>query len=320
MDAMTSLAHLSVVIPTYNGRALLEKHLPDVKKILDPGDEIIIVDDASTDDTLTWLTEQKPAFARAGIDLIPIAHATNQRFAAAVNTGTRAAHHPHVLLLNSDVSPLSKDLKKQLLSWFDDEAMFAVGCAEVTKDTPNARVSGRGTGGWHRGLMAHWYDPDQTKTDTLWTSGGSMMFDRQKFLDLGGMDTLFSPAYQEDRDLSYRALKHGLHIAFDPQALVLHQHESTNKTALGNRAMEVASWKNQFLIVWKNITDRRFLLQHFLWLPFHLVVTNFRTGGTLGAGFWRALWQLPLCLKKRKSVNRHTVRKDTDLLVMNSPS
>ena len=47
------------------------------------------------------------------------------------------------------------------------------------------------------------------------------------WLKLGGMDTLYSPFYWEDIDLSYRAWKSGYQILYDPNIIVEHHHEST---------------------------------------------------------------------------------------------
>lgn len=296
--------NVSVVIPTYNGQHLLVKHLPNVAKALHPNDEIIIVDDASTDNTAEWIEQQVPLYDKKQIALRLVAHETNQRFAAAVNTGVTAAKNPYVFLLNNDVSPLSKDILSALLPWFEDPDMFAVGCAEVHEDTPNAQVFGRGTGNWQRGLLLHWYDPDQTSNQTLWTAGGSMMLDREKFQELGGMDTLFYPAYEEDRDLSYRALKHGWKLVFEPSARVLHQHETTNASVFGQRKMQIDSWKNQYLLVWKNITDLPYLLQHLFWLPYHVILGGLRTHGAATQGFLKALLQLPQALRQRAKVQK----------------
>lgn len=49
---------VSVIIPTYNGLSLLQKHLPAVLDMLRAGDELLIVDDAGHDETLNWLMEQ----------------------------------------------------------------------------------------------------------------------------------------------------------------------------------------------------------------------------------------------------------------------
>lgn len=303
---------ISVVIPTYNGRGLLAKHLPDVEKILQPGDEIIIVDDASSDDTIAWLEKQTAHFDTLQIDLRWVHLETNQRFARAVNAGVSLAAHPYILLLNNDVSPLSPDLREQLLAWFTQPDFFAVGCAEVRENQPEAPLFGRGTGDFQRGFLTHWYDPEQYTHATLWTAGGSMLFDRVKFETLGGFDPLFAPAYEEDRDLSYRALKHGWHLAFEYRARVWHQHETTNQSVFGKRPMEIISWKNQFIMVWKNVTDPLLVLQHWLWLPYHLTITNWRTRGTLGRGFWRALRQLPAILAARRALTplwQHTDRQ-----------
>lgn len=308
--------HLSVVIPTFNGTNLLAQHLPEVAAILDAEDQIVIVDDASTDDTLEWISNNKSVYTKQGIEITVVAHEKNQRFAAAVNSGVKAAKHNFILLLNNDVTPITSDLKSRLLCHFStDPDLFAVGCAEVRENVPNAPVFGRGTGGWRRGLFVHWYDANQTKTSTLWAAGGSMIFDRSKYLEIGGMDTLFYPAYEEDRDLSYRALKHGWNVIFDPKARVHHQHETTNSSVFGTRNMEIMSWKNQFLIVWKNITDAPLIRQHLVWLPYHVIVSSWRTRGTAGHGFLRALWQLPAALRQRQRVKPLWKKTDTELLI-----
>ena len=175
-------------------------------------------------------------------------------------------------------------------------------------------LAGRGTGDFRRGLFVHWFDPDQTHHATLWTAGGSMMFEATKYRQLGGMDELFYPAYEEDRDLSYRALKHGWKIAFEYRAKVWHQHESTNLSVFGQRQMEIVSWKNQFLLAWKNLTDGSLIIQHLLWLPYHLILSNWRTKGATGLGFWQALQQLPQVWSRRQELKALTRLTDRQVL------
>ena len=52
---MSNIMSVSTIIPTYNGRKLLEQHLPTVLRALRDGDELIIVDDASQDESSNWL-------------------------------------------------------------------------------------------------------------------------------------------------------------------------------------------------------------------------------------------------------------------------
>ena len=301
---------LSVVIPNWNGKRLLEKNLPAVLKACqewaETGWEIIVVDDASTDESIAFLKENYS-------QVRTVVHKKNQRFAAACNTGVKSAKGKMVVLLNNDVSP-EPDFLKPLISHFKTPKVFAVGCRQ--KELKQGRIfySGRGIMRFQRGLMVHWRAEDQNQPTTDWAFAGAAAYQRKKWLAIGGMDTLFRPAYEEDRDLSYRALKHGWKILFEPKSAVTHHHETTNIKVFGRKRIEIISFKNQFLFVWKNITDWRYLSGHFFWLPYHLMLTNFRARGLLMVGFWLALRQLPEVLQSRKQTKKLFVKKDKELV------
>lgn len=294
---------VSVVIPNYNGRHLLEKHLPSVFAALRKGDEVIVVDDASTDDSVKYLREKHPKVR-------VVEHHQNLRFAQSCNDGVVAALNPIIVLLNSDVAP-EKDFLSPLLEEFEDERVFAVGCAE--RDV-KGQMSGRSMGRFSRGVIAHWRAKNQEKHTTFWASGGSMAARKDIWEKLGGMDTLFKPAYQEDRDLSYRAMKLGYKVRFAPQSVVFHDHETTNKTALGERTLIMVSFKNLFLFYWKNVTDYDLIIQHFLWLPYHLILGGIRSKGLLIKGFFQALLSIFEVLSKRRMLSKEW--KLTDRQVM----
>src|SRR5574340_335967 len=116
---------ISVIIPNYNGQKLLAKNLPNVVDCLRHGDEIIIVDDASTDDSVMWLEKQfktkkwsvkqrgQKIVLRIGqiqskikkIRVTIVTNHRNLRFAKSCNRGVELAKNQFVLLLNNDVSP-----------------------------------------------------------------------------------------------------------------------------------------------------------------------------------------------------------------------
>ena len=284
---------VSLVIPNYNGRPLLAKHLPAVLRALAKvkNSEVIVVDDASSDDSVAFLRKNFP-------QVKVVVHRKNKRFAATCNTGVERAKGDIVVLLNNDVSPQMNFLGP-LLKPFANPQVFSVGCKERSVEGGRVVYSGRSEGKFERGFLVHWRAKDQNKKDTLWTAGGSMAVDRKKWLELGGMDLLFSPAYWEDIDLCWRARKKGYKILFAPEALVFHQHETTNIATFGKRKMRLFAFKNQFLFVWKN-GDARMLLAHFLWLPYHLI-RAFLTGEWLFfQGFLLALKQITDVLKSRK--------------------
>lgn len=272
---------VSIVIPNYKKQPLI-KHLPAVLKATPKNGEVIVVDDCSPDDTVSYLKKHFP-------QVKVIKNKTNQRFAKNCNIGIKSAKHNLVALINSDVAP-KKHFLEPLIKHFKDSKMFAASCLEIEKKDGKKVLSGGNQCQFKRGFLIH----SKKKITSLkkpskncWASGGSMMLDKKKFLKLGGFDTLYKPAYWEDIDLSYRAREnYGYKIIFEPRSQVYHHHETTNSTVFGQKKIQIMATRNQILFVWKNIRGPR-LLQHFLWLPYHLIFTNFRTKGV----FMQALVQ-----------------------------
>ncbi|NMB57053.1 glycosyltransferase family 2 protein [Candidatus Beckwithbacteria bacterium] len=273
------MTQVSVVIPNYNGAKLLSKNLPKVIKAC-PHSEIIVVDDTSTDDSVKLLKTQFP-------QVVTIINKKNQRFGESCNIGVRQARGEIVILLNSDVVP-SENFLKPLITHFKDPKVFSVGCKEIEEINGQKVFSGRTIAEFKRGLWVHWKPTDQESQETFWTFGGSMAIDRQKFLDLGGFDKLFYPAYWEDFDLCLRAKEKGYKTIFEKEAIVYHNHETTNKIVFGLRAIEKMSMRNQILLVFKHARGVK-LFQHIIWLPYHLVFTNFKTKGLFGSAYLQAI-------------------------------
>src|SRR5258706_15949240 len=95
--------NISIVIPNWNGKELLERNLPEVLAAKDFKSnmisEVIVVDDGSTDGSLKFLHDQFEGKIKV------IKHKQNRGFSAAVNTGVRSANGDLVCLLNTDVIP-----------------------------------------------------------------------------------------------------------------------------------------------------------------------------------------------------------------------
>lgn len=266
---------VSIVIPNYKKFPLIN-HLPAVLKAA-KGAEIIVVDDVSPDDTVGYLKKHFPSVK-------VVANKVNERFAVSCNNGVKAAKGKLVVLLNSDVAPKPGFLKP-LIQPFAGPDVFAVSCLEINQ---SGNLSGRNQCQFKRGFLVHSAAPTVAGKN-CWATGGSSAFDRKKYLRLGGMDRLFKPAYWEDIDLSWRAREiYGWKILFEPKSRVFHNHETTNISVFGQRQMELMAMRNQFLFVWKNIRGRR-LLEHFLWLPYHLIFTNWRTKGIFGIALVQAI-------------------------------
>lgn len=269
---------VSIVIPNFNGQKLLAENLPKIIKVF-PGFKIFIVDDGSSDGSIDFLINRFP-------EIIVLVNRQNMGFASSANRGIRAVKTPLVWLLNNDCCPKNNFLDK-IIPYFQDSKTFAVSCAENNKGV----IRGRGIGGFRKGLLYH-QSGKLNKNNTLWAFGASTIYRRQQFLSLDGFDENYNPFYWEDFDLSYRALKSGYQIYFEKQAMVYHQESSTISHYYSAATIAQISFRNQLLTCWKNITDLDLLISHFIWLPYHLIITNLKTKGNFVIGFLKALRKL----------------------------
>lgn len=271
--------HVTVIIPTYNGAGLLKKHLLGVESLLQSGDALLLIDDASTDDTVAWLTKRFSAVAASdggilrgsfskGSETHPvliIVNPTNQRFAQSINSAVRHVSTPLFLLLNNDVEP-ENDVLRKLTPWFNDATVFAVGCHEY-ESTDRKLEGGKNLLWFQRGVFQHARAQEFSSGETAWVSGGSGMFDTKKWLQLDGFDERFYPAYWEDTDVSFRARKQGWKILFCAEAVVHHQHETSNVTAFGRANIRQLSWQHQQHFSRKHASFWQ-LIQYYVWQPY----------------------------------------------------
>ncbi len=297
---------VSIIIPNWNGAKLLAQHLP---KVLDAvGDcEVIVVDDHSTDDSVTLLHRTFPSIRT-------IVKESNSGFAQSVNVGVTHAKGEIVVLLNSDVVP-QKGFLKPLLSHFSDPAVFAVGCLEKNPEKEGVVLRGRGVAHWRRGLYVH--SRGQTdKNDTAWASGGSSAFRKALWERFGGMDELYNPFYWEDIDLSYRAMKAGFRVIFEPRAVVWHYHQKgAIQTQFAKERIERIAFRNQFIFTWKNLTDLDIWFSHVVWTPVRIVQQLLRGKTSLLIGWCMAVGKIPRVLEKRKRVGSLWKKKDRDIAI-----
>ncbi|CAN5303931.1 glycosyltransferase family 2 protein [soil metagenome] len=243
---------ISIIIPNFNGKELLEKNLPFLIKAKENKKnnikEIIVVDDASTDDSVIYL---KNNFSKS-IKLI--IHNKNKGFSASVNTGVKNSSSNLVCLINSDVV-VNKNFLEKMQEDFGDEKVFAVSLHE--------KGYGPSKGEFVDGFIVHDGQKESKNIEeTFWANGGSAVFRRSIWIDLKGMDEkVLSPFYWEDLDLSYRAQKRGYKILWEPNSIVIHEHESTMKK-LNQKYLQRIRERNQLLFVWKNLTSKSLMRKH----------------------------------------------------------
>ncbi|MDR0462854.1 MAG: glycosyltransferase [Pseudomonadales bacterium] len=261
------MSQVTFLIPSFNGLSLIKKHLPSVLNEAENKDEVLIVEDSGSDDTCkdlikkydlrpveinndykVWQANIKLDKKRT-IKFTLVYNNENQRFARSCNVGAKLASNELIFLLNNDVSP-QKGARATLAKHFIDPTIFAVGAREIEPKLD--RESGKNQLWWQKGRFFHSGAPVTKSGDTAWVSGGSGMFCRRKWLKLGGFDDLFYPAYWEDIDFSFRARQKGYKVLFDKDALVHHNHETTNQTVFGQEKINQMSFDNGTRFSWKN--------------------------------------------------------------------
>ena len=200
---------ISVIIPVYNGRQSLPACLYALQCQTRPPDEVIVVDDGSTDDTAAIAAE-------FGITVLSQANAGP---AAARNYGARVAKGDLLLFTDADCVPAADWVERMAAPFADPLVVGAKGEYRSHQ----------------RGLVARFvqqeyqdrYDrmADQAQIDFVDTY--SAAYRRQIFLEAGGFDTTFPTASVEDQEFSFRLAEQGHRLVYVPGAIVYHQHDRT---------------------------------------------------------------------------------------------
>ncbi len=286
---------VSIVIPNWNGAGKLKRNLPKVLKVKGVF-EVIVVDDASTDDSVKVIKENFPQ-----VKLIE--KRKNTGFGSNVNLGVSHSSGELIFLVNSDASP-EEDCLKYILPHFEDPKVFSVSC---------------NTGGnwswakWEKGYFWHYSAPKEgdVKThETLWASGGSGVFKKQIWDELGGLDPLYDPFYVEDVDLGYRAWKRGYKNIWEAKAKVLHYKEvGVIASHFSLQRIQNTTERNTLIFIWKNIHDKKMIREHLFALtkrilihPKYLLI------------FLRAVVLLSRILEERAMEKKAQVASDKEIL------
>lgn len=311
---------ISIVIPNYNGEEIVKRNIPKVIDALvnyrsrtNDEVELIINDDFSKDNSLDILHTLKVELKDKNVPIYIFQNEKNYGFSTTVNRGVKKSSGDLVVLLNTDVNP-EIDFLLPLVQNFDDLKVFGVGCMDKSIEEEGTVLRGRGVGYWEKGFLHH-AKGDLDSNDTLWVSGGSSMFRKSLWDKLGGLDEIYNPFYWEDIDLSYRAQKAGFKIFFDKKSIVIHEHEKgAIKSKYKPIKVQKIAMRNQFIFIWKNISDTNLLLSHFAWLPYHFARSLIKHDMIFLSGLFNALLLLPKIIQLRIKEAKLNSTTDIDIL------
>ena len=246
------LSELAIVIVNWNGGGLLRAAVESIARH-PPGVpyEVVVVDNASTDDSLAWLRSGEAQAALGGAPLQLIENADNRGFSKANNQGFAATRAPLLLLLNSDAEVRAGAIDRLVETLRADERTGAVGPRLVNPDgSLQASVFRNPPTAWHtlvegfrlarllparlRGellLGGHWDHARRRRVPRL--SGAAMLIRREMVDEVGGLDERFH-MYGEDVEWCLRITRGGWRMVHEPEAVVMHHGSGSSKQRWGS--------------------------------------------------------------------------------------
>jgi GT2 family glycosyltransferase len=257
---MHNIPEVTVIIPNYNGRQLLQNCIRSLEAQTYKKFKVLVIDNGSTDGSAEVTSEE--------LDIEVVKLGENTGFCGAVNEGVRRAATPYVILLNNDTEPETSFVGELLKAIKKSRRIFS--CNAMMIDyRKRDRLDNAGdlytALGWAyaRGKGKSLSSCD--KAVSIFSScGGASIYRLDVIRELGGLDEQHF-AYLEDVDLGYRARIRGFVNRYEPRARVYHVGSATTGTRYNEKKVYLAA-RNSIFLIYKNMP----LIQLIINLPFIL--------------------------------------------------
>jgi GT2 family glycosyltransferase len=219
-------------------------------------DHILVVDNASQDDTVARIEQQFP-----NVSIIRNRH--NLGYPVGMNTGLQALQAlpepPDIVALLNQDTLLEPAWLGELVAPFEtDQQVGAVGCKIRY---PDGTLQHAGVYlEWPRAVAQHvgWHEPDRGQHDQYQfcdiVTGAALALRMQALDRVGLFDPGYSPAYYEDTDLCWRLRRHGYRIAYTPKAVLTH-YESLSIRDEATRSKYYNQGRLRFVLKTYELTD-----------------------------------------------------------------
>lgn len=257
---------VSIVILNWNGSAMMQKYLPSVIANSN-GAEIVVADNASTDDSLSMLRKDFPSVRIITLE-------KNWGFADGYNKAFEKLEEENketgtplpdcYLLLNSDVR-VEKDWLKPMLSYMKNHSDVAACQPKLLSDVAPTQFEYAGACGgfidrfgypYCRGRIFDTVEEDRGQYDSvmdiLWATGACLLIRREDYWNSGALDGRFF-AHNEEIDLCWRLNLMGRRIVCVPESTAYHLGGGT--LPKGNPRKTYLNFRNNLTMLYKNLPD-----------------------------------------------------------------
>lgn len=258
-----------MVIVNWNGASLLRSCLASLQGQTRAPDEVVVVDNGSTDESVALLHECFPWVRTVELS-------SNRGFAGGANAGIEASTGSWVALVNNDVTCEPAWLATMLTAAEHASGHTAFLQAKIL-DAEGTSVDSAGDClDW--AFTAHQRGHGDPSADERWdhptplllACAAATFYRREFFDDVGGFDERFF-AYYEDTDLCLRGARRGWRGEYVPGAVVRHAASSTSGRVPGFKIYQ--STRNSWWLLYKNVPTGlvprvlpRFVLTHVVWM------------------------------------------------------
>lgn len=244
---------ISVVILNYNGKNWLQQFLPNViANTTYPNTEIIVADNASTDDSIAFIKQTFP-------QIRVVINEKNSGYAGGYNEALKQIESDYYVLLNSDVE-VTSDWIKQVINYMQQDELIAACQPKILSFHERNKFEYAGAAGGFidkygyplcRGRIFDTCEEDtgqyNSSGEIFWASGACLFIKADLFHQVGGFDADFF-AHMEEIDLCWRLKNLGYKICYCADSTVYH---------VGGGTLEKSNPKKTFL----NFRNNRILLQ-----------------------------------------------------------
>lgn len=260
---------VAIVILNWNGRGMLERFMPSVVKyshrqhfsVLDTDfdTEVVVADNGSSDDSLTFLQQNYPDVPLVLLD-------RNYGFAEGYNKALAQVEADYYVLLNSDVECTPRWIDP-VIRIMDANSRIAVMQPKLLMyDSKDTFEYAGGAGGFIdsygypfcRGRLFSTLETDHGQydddCDIFWATGAAMFVRASVWRELGGLDADFF-AHMEEIDFCWRVHNAGYRVAYCPQSTLYHVGGGTLPKS--NPFKTQLNFRNNLSMLYKNLPDER---------------------------------------------------------------
>jgi GT2 family glycosyltransferase len=246
---------VSIVILNWNGQRFLQQYLPYVLASTYVNREIVVIDNASTDDSVAFLQRAYPAVRI-------IQHDRNFGFAKGYNEALKQLQADYFVLLNSDVEVVPGWIEP-VIDLMERNTNIAACQPKILQECNKQYFEYAGAaGGWldslgypfARGRVFDVCEKDEGQYNdaapVFWASGAAMFVRAAVYRETGGLDEYFF-AHQEEIDFCWRVQLAGYQVYVCPDSVVYHVGGGT--LPKGNARKVYLNFRNNLVMMAKNM-------------------------------------------------------------------